>query len=270
MFDFKKKHFYLIKLYKITDQNSAKKFPTSKLIYKCIDELKSLIEISPTDFELNYSKKYKSLKTFESALSKSEVIYSCVGFDTEKTKCYFTVDNSMLNYVNKPKNSTIELYIQFDEKYFNSNTIKICTTLINNFGFEYGFIHRFPKSIDGSTEKKIKRGLFSSGIKITENDLIWQFHSIGINHGYIKKLYNYNFLNKSQFENLSIKEQLEKVGENEFISPNMLLWKISDEELKKLINVTSIKKSIIDIPIDENIFLKNDEAKVLKDLMKIK
>ncbi|UOK41631.1 MULTISPECIES: hypothetical protein [Flavobacterium] len=270
MFDFKKKYFYLIKLYKITDQNSAEKFPTSKLISESIDELKSLIEIPPTDFELNYSKKYKSLKTFETALSKSEVIYSYVGFDTEKTKCYFTVDNSMLNYTNKPKNSTIELYMQFDEKYFNNNAIKICQSLINNFGFEYGFIHRFPKNIDGDTEKKIKRGLFSSGIEITENDLIWQFHSIGINHGYIKKLYNYNFLNKSQFENSMIKEQLEKYGKNEFISPNMLLWKISDEELKKLINVTSIKKNTIDAPVEENIFLKDDKAKIFYDLMRIK
>lgn len=270
MFDFKKKYFYLIKLYKITDQNNSEKFPASKLISESIDELKSLIKTSPTEFELNYSKKYKSQRTFETDLSKSEIIYSYIGFDTEKTKCHFTVNNSMLNYANKPKNSAFELYIQFDERYFNSTVFEICVSLINNFGFEYGFIHRFPQSIDGSTEKKIKRSLFSSGIEITENDLIWQFHSVGINHGYIKKLYNYNFLNKSQFENSSIKEQIEKVGENEFISPNILLWKISDEELKILNNVASIKKSIIDIAVEENIFLKNDDAKVFKDLMKIK
>jgi hypothetical protein len=34
--------------------------------------------------------------------------------------------------------------------------------------------------------------------------------------------------------------------------------------------VASIKKSIIDIAVEENIFLKNDDAKVFKDLMKIK
>lgn len=269
MFNFKKKYFFLIKLYKITDQNSYGQFPTSELVIDCINRLKSLIEFSPTNFELNYSKKYKSLKAFETALTKSEVIYSCIEFDTEKTDCFFTVANPMLNYTNKPKKSNLELYIQFDEKYFNSTAIDICASLIEKFGFEYGFVHRFQKKIDGITEKIIKQGLFSSEITISEDDLTWQFHSVGINYGFIKKLYNFNFLNRSQFENKSIKEQLEKVGETQSISSNMLIWKISDEELKVLNNISSLKSRIIDIPVKENIFLKNVEAKVLNDLMKI-
>ncbi|MDF1698564.1 MAG: hypothetical protein P1U56_22120 [Saprospiraceae bacterium] len=261
---------WIIKLFKITDNKTVEQFDMESCILSTIDSICQKTELKATDFDINYKDSRKTLNGFKKALSKQkEVVYSFVGFNSDKTNTYFTVDNPMLNWTERPENSSINISIQIAREYAELNTIeRITKNLITSFDFEYGYITKLPSNYDSGTERKTKKGLFSTSVEVNEMDHAWTFHSIGILHGFIKRIYPINYLNKSHFSDVLTKELILNYGNTENISDNITKWTLSPDEIKFLKNNEQIQK--ISILTDSLDFLKTEEAKVFKGKMELK
>ena len=270
LFGKKKTENWIIKLFKITDKKSAEKFDMERCILSVIDFISQYSNLKATDFDLNYKDSRKTLNGFKKALkNQKEIVYSSVGFDSYKTNTYFTISNPMLNWTEQPKNSSIDICIQIASEFVEQEFIELITEkLIKSYDFEYGYITKLPSNYDSGTERKIKKGLFSTGIEINEIDHAWTFHSVGILEGFIKSIYPVNYLNKSHFADLAMNELISKYGIIENITEYIYKWTLNSEEFESLKNNEQIKK--ISIITSDLGFLKTEKAKMFKDKMELK
>ena len=261
---------WIIKLFKITDNKTAVNFDMVNCILSTIDSISKFSNLKATDFDINYRNSRKTLNGFKKALQKQkEIVYSFVGFDSDKSNTYFTISNPMLNYTEQPNNSKVDICIQVSSEFIEKKNIEWLTEkLIESFDFEYGFITKLPENYDSSTERKVKKGLFSTSVRSHENDGVWTFHSVAILDGFIKRLYPINYLNKSHFNDSSIKEIISKNGHTKKISENITKWTLNLEEIEKLKTYQQIKE--ISILTPELEFLKTEKAKAFKDKMELK
>ena len=261
---------WIIKLFKITDSKTAEQFDMQSCILSTIDLINQKTDLKATDFDINYRNSRKTLSGFKKALkNQKEIVYSFVGFDSNNTHSYFTISNPMLNYTEPPENSKIDISIQVSSEFLDYKSVeKITEQLIQSFDFEYGYITKLPSNYDSRSERKIKRGLFSTSTEVNEIDHAWTFHSIGILDGFIKRLYSVNYLNKSHFADLKTKEITLQYGNTENITDNITKWTLSTEEIDKLKNNEQVRK--ISIITDNLGFLKTEKAKVFKGKMELK
>ncbi len=261
---------WIIKLFKITDNKTAEQFDMESCIISTIGLVSQKTELKATDFDINYTNSRKTLNGFKKALKKQkEIVYSFVGFDSDKTNTYFTISNPMLNWTEQPENSSIDISIQIANEFADLNTIELITEkLIKTFDFEYGYITKLPSNYSSITERKMKKGLFSTSSEINEIDHAWTFHSVGILDGFIKCIYPVNYLNESHFSNLLTKELILEYGNTENISESITKWTLSTQEIKNLKNNEQIQK--ISIITDNLDFLKTEKAKVFKGKMELK
>jgi hypothetical protein len=263
IFNRKRSSIYVINLYKITDQQTAASFPFDKLLLACIEQVEKMTGLMADCFDLNYGKDYRTLKGFKSALAKLPVVvYAFVGFDPDKTKCHFVADNPMLNFESeKPSNTSLDFSLQVHEKYSSEDKLaELCISLFRQFQFEYGYIQKFPDNFHGSSERKDS--------KVTSTDHIWPSHSLGLRFGYFKKLYNTNFFNRSHFEDKELRPFIEKYGSYRWVSPDILQWTISDDDITSLNKTPPIRQRTIQWEITENEFLKGEDAKKFNECMK--
>lgn len=261
---------WIIKLFKITDAKIAGQFNMESCIISVIDRICQETDLKATDFDINYKNSIKSLNGFKKALSnQKEIVYSFVGFNSDKTNTFFTISNPMLNYVIRPENSMVDICIQVSSKFLDlKSTEQIAEQLINNYDFDYGYITKLPPNYDCQTERKIKKSLFSTGVEINEIDHVWTFHSIGILDGYIKRLYSINYLNKSHLTDTKTKELTLEYGIVKNISDRLFKWTLNPREVDNLKNSEQIRNiSIITTDLD---FLKTEKAKKFKAKMELK
>ena len=132
---------WIIKLFKITNNKTAEQFDMESCILSTIDLISQKTELKATHFDINYKNSRKTLNGFKKALKKQkDIVYSFVGFNSNKTNTYFTVDNPMLNWTEQPENSSIDISIQIASDLAELNTIELITkNLITSFDFEYGY-----------------------------------------------------------------------------------------------------------------------------------
>ena len=151
---------WIIKLFKLTDQNSAEKFKMESNILLCINRIERFTELKAKAFDINYQSFYKTKSGFEKALkSNNELVYCFVDFDSEKTESYFSISNQMLNLNEKPKKETIDFCLQINTKYCDRDLIlELNRILINELDFDYGYTTQLDANYDSGTERKIKKG----------------------------------------------------------------------------------------------------------------
>ena len=261
---------WILKLFKITNSQSAEQFDMESCIISIIDSINQNTGLAATNFDINYKDSRKTLKGFKRELkNQNEIVYSFVGFESDKTNTYFSINNPMLNSIEKPTNSALKTCIQVSSEFADQKSIEnIAEELIKTFEFEYGYVTKLPANYDSETERKIKKSLFSTGVEVNNTDQAWTFHLVGILDGYIKSLYPLNYLNKSHFNDSHFKERVLKYGTLENITDMVSKWSLNSDELDDLQKDKQIKsKSII---TDDLEFFKTDEAKSFNDKMKIK
>lgn len=266
----KKTENWIIKVFKITDNKTAESFDMINCILSTIDSISQFSNLKATDFDINYRDSRKTLNGFKKALKKQkEIVYSFVGFNSNETSTYFTISNPMLNWTEKPENSFIRISVQIPSEYIEQEFIEdIAERLFKNYDFEYGYITTLPVNYDSSTERKMKRGLFSTSVKSDKSDAVWTFHSVAIRDGFIKRLYFTNYLNKSHFNDSSLKEVISNNGITKNVGKSIRKWSLNSEELEKLQTHEKIKNISIITPELE--FLKTEKAKGFNDKMKLK
>ena len=237
---------WIIKLFKLTDQNSAEKFDMESKILFCNNLIGKITELKSENFDINYQSNYKTKKGFEKALkSKKELIICIVGFGSDKTGTYFSITNQMLNLKEKPKKSTIDFCLQIKTEYINEKTILgFNKTLIEELDFDYGYTTKLASDFDAETERKIKKGLFSTSVKILEKDYKWNLEKTNILNGVIKNLYPINYLNESHFTNPEQKKTISEFGELKKLNNRIYKWNLTDSEIEKLKSTKRIELNL--------------------------
>lgn len=237
---------WVIKLFKLTDQNSAEKFDMESKVLFCNNLIEERTELKSENFDINYQSSYKTKKGFEKALkSKKEIVICIVDFNSDKTDTYFSIDNQMLNLTEKPKKSTIDFCLQIKAEFVNEKTIlELNKNLITELDFDYGYTTKLTSDFDAGTERKIKKGLFSTSVKILDKDFKWSSEKTNILNGAIKNLYPINYLNESHFTSPEKKKIISEFGELEKINDKIYKWNISNSEIEKLKNTKRIELNL--------------------------
>ena len=227
---------WIIKFFKLTDQNSAEKFEMESKVLFCIEQIEQLTELKAKTFDINYQSIYKTKSGFEKALkSKKDLVYCFVDFDSEKTETYFSISNQMLNLNEKPEKETIDFCLQISTEYCDNDSIlEFNRVLINVLDFDYGYTTQLDSNYDSGTERKIKKGLFSTSVNIIEKDHIWTSTKINILNGTLKNLYPINYLNKSHLSNSEQKKTILEFGNLSEINNRIYKWNLTDLEIEKL------------------------------------
>ena len=63
---------WIIKLFKLTDQNSAEEFEMESNILFCIERIEQITELKAKTFDINYQSIYKTKSGFEKALKSNK------------------------------------------------------------------------------------------------------------------------------------------------------------------------------------------------------
>ncbi|MBK7131128.1 MAG: hypothetical protein IPH66_17460 [Crocinitomicaceae bacterium] len=261
---------WILKLYRITDKNSALEFDAESCALLAVELVEKECHLSATDFVINFQNSIHSLSEWKKKVkSQKEIAYSYIGFNSNKTNSFLTLSNPMINCTAKPEFSYIEICIQISSKFADQSTIEnISENLIVRYDFEYGYCIKLPSNYNAGNERKIKKNLFSSSVEVSEIDHRWNFHLIGIKSGFIKQLYNINFLNESHFSAPCFKELIKTHGKSTKINGSIQKWTLSSTELESLKHNTHVvEKSIV---ADGPVFMSSQEAKEFSDKMKPK
>ena len=226
----------VIKLFKLTDQNSAEKFEMESNILFCIERIEQVTELKAKIFDINYQSIYKTKSGFQKALkSNKELVYCFVDFDSEKTKTYFSISNQMLNLNEKTEKETIDFSLQISTEYCDEKSIiELNRIIITELEFDYGYTTQLDSNFDSGTERKIKKGLFSTSVEILDKDHIWTSKKINILNGTIKNLYPINYLNKSHLSNSEQKKTILEFGNLNKVNSRIYEWTLTDLDIDKL------------------------------------
>ncbi len=170
-------------------------------LQQVIDFISKTLSKEPSDFEINYGwKEWTQLSKFLDGIRKlknDNIVIANAYYKGSHN--LIVVDNGIINRESLPLFGSIAVTIAYDEDFFKlDEAIQFITSFSGDLGFEYGYITKLSDKYDFTVERKIKNGLFSSGIDITPLDSQWVNHSYGIKEGFIKKVYAINFLNDSQ------------------------------------------------------------------------
>jgi hypothetical protein len=217
-----KKEYEILKLYKVVDFETAKKFQTHAIINLILEFLESNYEMLPITIDLNYGKKeWFDLKRFKQGYSKfpsDKTCYLTVYFGSSSSM--FSFSNDILNSNNK-KESYINITLALDKQFFHSESTHQFVKNLNHISeFDYGYGLRLNEDFDFNSERKYKKSLFGLSISssITEEDIELEKRKINFKNGYFQKVYPFNIFNKSQINSLNIN-----------LYPNHKLSNFSDE-----------------------------------------
>lgn len=273
----KKSEYWAIKLTKIVDEEIAKSFMTKELIVTLVDKIERQTGLKADNFAWNYanSKNKKRLNSFLKYFDKENVISLCmVNFNhsesDKESLVRFDFSNPMLDYHNKkPIKSGLSIDIALKSIYVSQDFIKeFARLLIATYGLDYGYITKFPASIDLGTETKIMNRFFMTYTKgDNSKDLAWFFHRTGILSGYIKQLYPINYLNESHLSDTEFKEIITTTGKTVKVNDRITEWSLNEEEFLRLQNNQYIyAKSII---TNNMSFLETEQSKRFYEEMRI-
>lgn len=176
-----------------------------------------------------------------------------------------------MNNTNPPKISSIDIELAIEAELVKDNDIKkLLNDLYDVFSFDYGYIIELDDRYDFHTEAKINKGLLGSRTNNLDLDRQWIFHSVGVNEGYIKKLYKYNLLNHSQINQPIIKSLIERnIGKVEELNNGLKIWSLSDADFRVANEELNDSKYVIINQNNINLFMNSPEATKFNNLMKL-
>lgn len=268
-----KMSYSLIKLHKIVDLNEAKEINIQNIASKCLDFIFSIESSYPEFYEINYGKKsWKSKKAFDLGLTKmKDESISDLAALFSASKSSLNIGNNILNIIPSaiPDQSMTSIDIAVPSLTINSEQINsFFIDIYKFFQFDYGYVTKLTDDYDFITERKIKKRLFSQEFSIEEIDNIWQFHSVGLKYGFIKKLYPMNFLNNSQINQPIIKGLIEKeLGHIRQLNDEITMWELDTKDFNYANKELIQSKYVIYNEENPDIFLQTPEASKFNKLM---
>ncbi|TGV02132.1 hypothetical protein [Flavivirga rizhaonensis] len=274
---FKKKQSYkVIKLHKIVNIEQGKNIRIHDIIGCCLELFYSTQLSYPNDYEINYGQKeWKTKKSFDNGISKiKEFDISDFAATFSESLSYLSIGNDILNVDESsiPDKSMVSVEIALPSSSIDIDKMtSFFKDLYAFFQYEYGYVVELTEDFSFTTERKIKKKLFGHEVSVEKIDKIWQFHSVGINHGYLKKVYSINILNKSHSIQPIISQCLaDKIGSLKQVNNNLSLWLLNDHELNHVKDRFKKSKYLIADKESTDYFMETEEAKRFHEMMKFK
>ena len=223
----------VLNLYRIVSLEEARAFDVGKLLSSVIEKLDDATGAHPNSFDINYRDVRKTTKTFLKAIDKrKEVVFACAGYGAGRPLLSFS--NHLLNSTEPPPLDSIDLTIDFYAEHPIETLYSIVSKAAETLEFDYGYIAKLPVTHDSLTERKVKRSLFglSESISITASDHFYSKHIPAVKHGYLRSLYNHNFLNDSHLSNIHIDALIKDgIGRLSQFNDGITLWSLEDDEI---------------------------------------
>lgn len=266
-------NYKVIKLYIVADSTTAMELRTKECLEVGTRYLIGCAGAEPTRFSLNYgTKQWKTLSKFQTELAKlsvNNIVNAAIGYDHELSSLVF--HNTMLNLTRKPQLAPIEFQLAVrGEKCDEESNQNFVSDFYNIFKFDYGYIVDLGENYDFPTERKVKTGLFSQTVTVDESDRTWRFHIAGVSHGFLKKLYQSNYINQSHLENPVISSLIERgVGKTKKVNENITLWQLDLKDFDEAKAELNNSAYMIVNEHNANLFSSSDEAKRFYSEMEI-
>lgn len=180
----------------------------------------------------------------------------------DNNKVLIILSNSLMNSDNPPDKGLIDLKIAFQKKVYNETDVIDFINFFCDFDYYYVFESNRKNIYDETSRKSFFK-------KKKSNITNFRFYGLGINEGYIKKLYPFNVLNKSQLEQPIIKSLIgREVGITERLNDRLTIWRLSKEEFEIANKELNNSKYVIYNEENPDLFLQTDDAKRFYEQMK--
>lgn len=275
-FNKNRKVYTVIKMLKVVNFEQSKQFNLKKCYKLCSEFFEDNIGAFPNSNSINYQNKtWKTYKGFLKGISNkkdSDIVWLYSGFNDEKDQNVFTITNTLMNFENPPDGDIIEVTISIDSAKVNSERIlKFFKEIYVILNFDYAFTLELDERYDFAYERKIKRKLFSISVESKEIDVTWKTSQIGIQEGFIKKLYKFNIINNSHLQQPVIKELIKQcIGNLEKLNDKLTIWRLDNDQFEIAKERLNNSKYVIYNESKPDLFLHTEEAKRFHDLMKLK
>jgi hypothetical protein len=238
----------LLKLYKVVSQKQAEAFETKRLIEFILFE----VDKYPIKLDTFYvtgpylNSGWKTKNGFLKGLKKKHYknIHHLILADSEN-KFYLSFSNFSHNRTIEVDSDSIDFNMMIDENILSEKELVLFGERVYPYlNFEYGYIFKQSKrlSID---EGKINNGLFGISESKSTKYNKWSTYNSAINHGYLRNLYQFNFLSKLHIENEPLKSVIKSMGKLED-KAEYYLWTLSILELEKALGVLKTSEYLIE------------------------
>lgn len=260
----------VIKLYKVVDVLAAEKFHLKNFTLNLLDYLENELGLVHNKYEFNYNG-WRDKKSFEDNIKKmpdNRIV--CVSIADKNDKSSITIENQLLNFNTPPEFGLINLELAITKSiYIHETVINFLKENYSLFPFDYGYLTQLNSKYDFTTEKRIKATILGGQLSVGEIDRAWQFHSIGVSYGYLKKIYKSNFLNNSHLNSPLIKNIIQDgIGTFTPINEKITLWSLDDSDMQIATERCIKAGKLIAEENSFSDFLNTEDAKKFKGLMK--
>lgn len=229
----------LLKLYRAASQKQAGAFDTKSFLELILSEFdKWKIKLNNFHVTGPYPNEgWKTKNGFLNGLKKRNYknIHHLMVSDSEG-KFFLSFQNWSHNRTIEVDSDSIVLEVMFDENSVSDEELILFSQYLYPFlKFEYGYIIEQSKQFS-IAERKINKGLFgyseSQNLKFDK----WTTYNSATKSGYLRSIYQINFLSKQHLENESLKNTFNSIGKLE-CKGEYYLWTLSIPEVEKTLHL---------------------------------
>jgi len=228
----------LLKLYKAVSQSEAETFNTKNLVDFLLLEFDNL-KLNLNSFYITGpypNGGWKTKKGFLNGLIKKDFknVHHIMISDSK--------DLMFLNFQNWSHNRTIEvdsdsivIELMFDEQLMTYEELALLGhRFYDLLNFEYGYVFAQTKKFSIS-ERKIKNGFFSYSEKENSEYRKWSKYESATKFGFIRKVYELNFLSPKHLENDELIRVVKNLGHLEN-HEQFSIWKLTKNEVDQALD----------------------------------
>jgi hypothetical protein len=238
----------LLKLYKPVSQKQAETFETKRLIEFILSEVDKLsIKLETFYVTGPYPNSgWKTKNGFLNGLKKKHYknIHHLILADLEN-KFFLSFSNFSHNRTIEVDSDSIDINIMIDEKILSEKKLNLFSERIYPYlNFEYGYIFKQSKrlSID---EGEIKNRLFGFSENKNLKYSKWSTYNSATKSGYMRSVYQVNFISNLHLENESLKNVINSIGilENK---GKYYQWTLSMLEVEKTLGLLKNSEFLVE------------------------
>ena len=233
----------LLKLSKAVTQSEAESFDTKSLIELLLSIFQSW-ELQLNSFYITGpypNQGWKTKEGFLNGLKKKDYkhIHHLIISDFEN-QLFLDFENWSHNRTIEVESDSISFELMTDKNLLTEEElISFSSKIYPILNFEYGYIFEQSKkySID---EAKIKNGIFSVSTAQNPNYEKWLKYQSATKYGYLRSIYEVNFLSPQHLENEQLKSTIDSFGKLVH-HENLNIWKLERSEVEQCL--TRLEKS---------------------------
>ena len=206
IFKKKKKDYYILKLYKTVNQESAAAFPSKDYLTSFFVLLNNYYNL-PDRYDLNYGQKeFKNFNNFENRVlqkGNTDIVYLGAYYTSSQSRVTFT-NNALNSTSNSSTFSYLSIILLLDINFFESNLFREVIEMGINFEFDYGYGYSADENYNFDRDQKNKTSLFGTSYVVTQEDIEYEKLIPEFKSGLVKKIYPYNLVNNNQMKSYII------------------------------------------------------------------